>query len=182
MLRGLMVAVCVAGVVGISGLASAADVTVAGDVERYASTTADQKLEFSSSALTQLRGFVKEVTRSTETARRDGDVEQLQCLTNRLTSLRALLQVSESADSTMRSSLQQGSSDLANHEFRKIAVAHSKSLTLSSEASRCTNETASNSGDTTVRVDAPIEAGDGMADIGFVVEVGFDAPEGSPFN
>ncbi len=69
--------------------AFASDVSVSGEIERYAEASREEKLEFSVKALADMRTYAKEITRSTETARRDGEVELLQCLTNRLTSLRA---------------------------------------------------------------------------------------------
>jgi len=161
---------------GVSG----ADAAVVGG--KMVPSTPEQKVDFSSSALSELRGYVKEVSRLTETARRDGNVEQLQCLTNRLTSLRALVQVTESADSAMRSAVTERSSDLIDHEFRKISVAHSKSQTLASEAQRCTNEQVTNNGDTSIRVEGPLEGGEALSDPSYTVDIGFDVPQASPFN
>ena len=144
--------------------------------------TAEQRVDFSGKVLIELRGYVKEASRLTESARRDGNVAQLQCLTNRLTSLRALLQVSEVAETALRSAVVQGSAELADHEFRKISVAHAKSQTLASEAQRCTNEQVTNNGDTSIRVEGPLESGDALSDPGYTVDIGFDVPQVSPFN
>ena len=161
---------------GVSG----ADARVSG--AKIVPLSPEQKVDFSSSALAELRGYVKEVSRLTETARRDGNVEQLQCLTNRLTSLRALVQVTESADASMRTAATQRSADLVDHEFRKISVAHTKSQTLASEAQRCTNEQVTNNGDTSIRVEGPLEGGEALSDPAYSVDIGFDVPQASPFN
>ncbi len=187
MLRNVFAATAMGLAVAWIGPVHAADGGVAG--ADAATTTAkavvltpEQKVDFSSSALAELRGYVKEVSRLTETARRDGNVEQLQCLTNRLTSLRALVQVTESADASMRSAVTQRSADRIDHEFRKISVAHTKSQTLASEAQRCTNEQVTNNGDTSIRVEGPLEGGEALSDPGYTVDIGFDVPQASPFN
>lgn len=162
--------------------ALAAEIGAQGELERYAETSPTEKVAFSDKALEEMRAAVKEVTRMFEAARRDGDGPQMQCLSKRLTSLKALLQVSESAYTGMREALSRNNDELSDHEFRKIAVAYQKSAQLLVEAQSCTDENPINSGDTTIRFDGPAEEGETAPQPGFNINIGFDTPEGSPFN
>lgn len=154
---------------------------VTGELERLASTSPQEKLQYSADALEEMRNGVKTVTKLVETARREGNVEELQCLNGRLTAMRALLQVSEAADVTMQESLAANSAERADHEFRKVAVALAKSRQLLAEADRCTTLDETVNGDTTVRVEGPLEGDDSGTSPFDDLDIGFDPPEASPF-
>ncbi len=100
-----------------------------------------------------MRNAVKAVSKMLEGARRESNVEHLQCLTNRLTAIRALVQVSETAEVAMKDALSAGESERADHEFRKIAVALTKTRQLLAEAERCMDDPDLRSGDTKLKVE-----------------------------
>lgn len=110
---------------------------VSGELERTASSTPAEKITYASNAVTEMTEAVKTVSGLLETARKKGDADVMQCLNNRLTALKALLQVSEAAQGSMKSALESNNSELADHEFRKIAVAIEKTRQLLAEAQRC---------------------------------------------
>jgi len=125
---------------------------VSGELERSASTSPKEKLEYASDSNSEMRDAVKTVSRMLESAKRDSNVERLQCLNSRLTSIRALVQVSEAAEMAMRGALSKGQQERADHEFRKIAVALTKSRQLLAEAERCTADNGSVSGFGSIRL------------------------------
>jgi len=110
---------------------------VAGDLERSSSTTPQEKVKYAADSNSEMRDAVKTVLKMLEGARRESNVEELQCLSNRLTSIRALAQVSEATEITMKESLAKGQQERAAYEFRKIAVALTKTRRLLAEANRC---------------------------------------------
>jgi len=167
---------------GSAPMAHAQETGVAGELERIASATPAERLEYSDDALEEMRESVKTASRLMEAARRDGLVDELQCLSKLVTPLRSLLQVSESADTAMRTAMADGATARADQEFRKIAVALTKSRQLASEAGRCMDSTALQSGDTVTSWQGPATAGDDSIDPGFTpFDLGFDPPESSPF-
>jgi hypothetical protein len=161
--------------------AQAQEPGVVGELERVASTTPQEKIQYSADALEQMRNGIKSVTKLVETARRDGDVEKLQCVTNSLTSMRALLQVSEKASVQMQEALNGNNAALADHELRKIAVAKSRSDQLLAEAERCYTQQPADGEDTIVRVEGGVEGDDDVVTDFNDLDVGIDPPEASPF-
>jgi len=149
-----------------------------------ASTSPREKLGYAEDATDEMRDAIREVTRMVETARKDNEVERLQCLTTNLTSLRSLLQVSESAQAAMAQALEAGEMERADHELRKIAVARTKTRELMSAAQACiTGTTALEPGETVVLV----EGGEFVDESGLLdysedpFDLGNDPPEASPF-
>ncbi len=66
--------------------------------------------------------------------------------------MRALQQVVLNADGKMRTSLASGQAEKADHEFRKVAVALSKTRMLYAEAQRCDSDGLGTLGDTFIDV------------------------------
>lgn len=130
----------------------AQDPGISSELERTASTSPQEKADYAAGANVEMRAAVKSITKLLDAARRDSDLEALQCLTNRLTSVRALAQVSESAELSMQDSLDAGEAEKAGHEFRKIAVALHKTRQLLAEAERCTDEGGPEGSDVTTDV------------------------------
>ena len=162
-----------------------ADDGVGSLLEQTATSTPQQKLEYAQEANDEMSDAVKFVGKLLEGARRDSDVEGLQCLTSRLTSIRALLQVSQSAELVMKDALGTGQGEKAEHEFRKVAVALSKSRQLLAEAERCASSDDNlSSGDSSIRVTRNSLEGS-EADTAALAfedfETGLDPNEGTPF-
>jgi hypothetical protein len=165
-------------------VALAQETGVAGELERTAATTPQEKLEYAEEAHGEMRDAIRDVTRMVETARKDNEVEQLQCLTAILTSLRSLLQVSESAQTAMQQAMEAGEMERADHELRKIAVARTKTRSLLAEADGCVVGTAAlEPGETVVTVEGGEFVDErGLLDVAYdPFDIGNDPPEASPF-
>lgn len=168
---------------GVQGDAIAQETGVSGELERSASTTPQEKLTYALEANEEIRISIRGISKMVETARRENNVERLQCLNSRLTAIRALVQVSESAEVAMKEALAVGRTDRADHEFRKIAVARTKTRQLQAEADRCIEDSSARVGETSVVVEGG-DLGD-ESDLNAVpfdpFDLGFDPPEASPF-
>jgi len=155
---------------------------VASEIERTASTSPQEKIAYAQDSNEEIREAERTVTKLLEQGRRDSDAEAIECLSNRLTSVRALLQVSESAEESMTVSIAGAEGEKASHEFRKIAVAVSKTRMLLAEAQRCASDQDLASGTTLVDWVSHLED-DGL---GFVdglddLNIDIDLPDVSPF-
>ena len=113
---------------------------VSSELERTATTSPQEKIAYAETSNQEIRDAEKQVSRYLDQARKDGDAEAIECLVNRQTSVRALLQVSEQAEISMKDAIASGDDERANHEFRKIAVAVSKTRMLLAEAQRCASD------------------------------------------
>ncbi|MBX2800303.1 MAG: hypothetical protein KTR31_21670 [Myxococcales bacterium] len=130
----------------------------------------------------EIREGERQVSRLLEQARKDGDLEAIECLISRLTSVRALLQVSERAEGSMRDAITAGEEEKANHEFRKIAVAVSKTRMLLAEAQRCAADQDMESGTTVVEWSDQLTEGDPFEAVEISpFDVSIDPPQLSPF-
>lgn len=158
-----------------------------GDLERSAASSPQEKLTFAAEANEEMRDAIKNVSKLLETARKESNVERLQCLNTRITSVRALLQVSEAAEVEMRDALNGGDTERADHEFRKVAVARTKSQQLLAEANRCADDTGLRSGETSVKWEGGLLGREGESEDteGLLtvseLDLGFDPIDGSPF-
>lgn len=165
-------------------MAQDGEVGIVGDLERTASTTPEEKLDYAASANTEIATAADTISRLLEAARRNNDPDQIQCVSNKLTAVRALRGVSESASDAMAQRLEAGDAGRADHEFRKIAVALAKSRQLLSEAQYCTDSGGLQDGQTSLIVEggevgseADIKAPEYPNDY----DVDFDPPDASPF-
>lgn len=182
--RGAVVLVLGLSVAITPASAQDGEIGVVGDLERVASTSPEEKIDYASSANAEVDEVVKAITKLVEAARRDSDVEQQQCLSNKLTAVRALRGVSESAESAMQQRLEAGDLERADHEFRKIAVALAKARQLMAEAERCTDSGALRDGSTTLVVEGGEVGSDEdtqAPEYPVEYDVDFDPPDASPF-
>ncbi len=118
-------------------VANAQDQGIRSELERSASTSDEEKLDYADTAQSEIGDTLRDATKMLEAARRDGDADRVQCLTSRLTSVRALQVVTDGAANAMRGAIENGQADKADHEFRKIAVALGKTRMLAAEAQQC---------------------------------------------
>jgi len=171
-------------VLAVPGYALAQETGVAGDLERSASASPQEKLQYASDAVTEVRAGLKQIEKMIEDARRTGDTDQVECLTERLTQIRALTQVTEVAQTSMKDALSTTQQDRADHELRKIAVALGKTRQLLLEAEACGDEAGLASGQTSVKVEGGLTGeGDETDPLGTdVLNQGYDPPRLSPFN
>jgi hypothetical protein len=169
--------------IALPGAAWAQDSGVRSIVERTTTSTPKEKLDYAAESNDEMRTSVKAVNKMLEAARREQDVVKIQCLNNRLTSLRALLQVSEAAEARLQEALNDAESERAEHEYRKIAVARDKASQILAEAERCAGDAGAADGSTQVTVTGELELEDDptTADAVDELDVDFDPPETSPF-
>jgi len=165
--------------------AIAQDSGVMGDLERTATATPQEKLQYASDAADEQRAALQQVQKLLDDARRQGETERIECLNERLTQVRALAQVTELAETAMREALASGQRDRADHEMRKIAVALGKTRQLVVEAQACVDDSSvASGGGTSVTVEGGM-SGEGNETDQVTVDVmdqGFDPPQQSPFN
>lgn len=155
---------------------------VTSDIERTATTTPQEKIAYAEASNQEIRDAEKTIARLLDQARKDADAEAIECLVNRLTSVRALLQVSESAEIAMKDAIAAGTDEKADHEFRKIAVAVSKTRMLLAEAQRCASDQQVESGTTLVDWESAIADEDDLGDLEIDdFDIGLDPPQVSPF-
>ncbi len=166
------------------GDALAQETGVRGELERTATTTPQEKLDYAAASLTDVRDALRELQRHADAARRDNEIERLQCLNTRLTSLRTLQTVTESASAAMNAALIAGEAERADHELRKIAVARTKTRELLGEGQACVvGADAMQSGETTVIVEGALEeTSESLEQVPYdPFDLGMDPPSASPF-
>lgn len=120
------------------------------ELERVAALSAEGELEYVSRADVEIGDAIKVISRLLDTAKRSSDAESIQCLTSRLTAVRALHVVVKNSGQVTVTALGTGDAVRADHEVRKVAVALDKSRSLLSEAQRCGADQAVASGDTVI--------------------------------
>jgi hypothetical protein len=125
----------------------------------------------------------RKMSKSLEQAEKEKDPIKIQCVTKKLSSTRALLEVSLSAQARMKEAIDAGANERGDHEFRKIAVALSKERQFLAEAESCMGDGGEDAGQTLVEVVGASEDSidvteplDGLGD-----DVGRDPPNTSPF-
>ena len=123
----------------VSGVAWAQDTEISGELESMsANMTPDQKLAFSEDARREIDESSKRVAKMLEQAQKEGAADDvIQCLTNKLASIRALQEVTGTAELAMKEALATNQQSRAGYEFRKIAVSLSKVRQFVAEAEAC---------------------------------------------
>lgn len=101
-----------------------------------------EKLRTSAQALTLMRGALKDVLGKLEEARSTKDVVKLTCVNEKLTQMKGLLRISETADVNLQESVARKETATAEHEFTKVSIAQSKVQQLSAEAEQCMGQLA----------------------------------------
>lgn len=132
-----------------------------GMLEQSGSTSDREKVEFSQAALTEMESAATVVSDLLESAEREKDTVKVNCLTKKLSGIRALSEVSAGAKEDMERALSSGDTARAEMEFRKVAVALSKVRQFLAEAEACVGDADSTPGVTDLNVNV-----DGLTDDG----------------
>ncbi|MFK7929565.1 MAG: hypothetical protein AB8H79_15315 [Myxococcota bacterium] len=167
-----------------AGSAIAQDSGVSGDLERTATASPQEKLQYAADAVDELKATVKAAQKLMADAQGEGATDKVDCLSAKLSQLESLAQVTEAADSSMKQALESGNQERASHEMRKIAVALSKSRQLSLESQACVDDSGVAVGKTVLSAEGGIEGEEDETeslDVD-VMDQGFDPPQASPFN
>ena len=161
--------------------------SMASEIERTAGMTDAEKRVYASSAGLEIGEALKQVSRLLDGARKDSDADKVMCLTSRITSMRALGSVTDAASRVLGESIDRGDEDRAAHEFRKIAVALSKTRVLMAESIQCDQGQKVQPGETLVDLLSGLVSDEELESIleqaaldGLDVGV-YDPPEVSPF-
>jgi hypothetical protein len=167
-----------------SGVAMAQQSGLSGELERAGKAPPREMAAFARSATEEILGASKAISRMVDQARRDNELEEVNCLESRLSYVRALLMVTERANGAMKDAQAAGIADRSEHEFRKMAVAVSKVRQFMAEAEACLGEGGATPGTTELNVDegAGLEEADpteALDDSSVVVVP--DPPVTSPF-
>lgn len=182
--RAIVRATIAVGLLTFGAPAFAQDATgLSSELERTANTTPQEKVQYVEQARVEIAETVKIVARLLEAAKKNADVEAIQCLTSRLTAVRALQVVVDNASGSMNTSLASGEGEKADHELRKVAVAVTKTRMLLAEAQRCGSDQAVASGDTLVTVSGVEGEFPDGEDPGSIddLDISVEAPEITPF-
>lgn len=155
-MRGLMV--LMVGMLVIPN-AMAATPGVVGQLEQSDATTSKEKLDFAHSATEEMAAAVKAVEKLLE--QEDKNEEVKDCLKRKLTPMQALLDISNESSKTMQAALAASDDVHAEQEFRKIAVALSKTREFLAEAQACVG---SAGGDKAKTISTITQTVDDMAD------------------
>lgn len=121
--------------------AFAETVGVTGGVEQSSTTSPREKVLFADGAVSEIGAAVKTVEGLLADAEKAKNTEQIECLTRKLTPMRALSEVSSLSSNTMKQALAANDPVHADQEFRKVAVALTKTREFLAEAQACVGET-----------------------------------------
>ena len=111
------------------------------------------KIDTASTYLGEMKDVLSAVLDLLKDAREEKDVIKLNCINEKLTSIKGLIRISEQADITLQEAVAKGEKDTATHEFHKMAISHQKLKILKTEAEQCVGELAVAVGKTTVEVE-----------------------------
>lgn len=125
----------------VAPVAYAADPGAEGQLELASVTSPQQKTDFARSAIEEMKTAVRTVEKLFDQAQKEKNAEQIDCLSRKLTPMRAMLDVTQQSSNAMQQSLASNDAVHADQEFRKIAVALSKVREFLSEALACTGTT-----------------------------------------
>jgi hypothetical protein len=141
-----------------SGAAAAATPGVTAELEMAGSTSPKEKTEFTRTAVEEMASAVKTVEKLLEQAEKDKNSEHVECLQRKLSPMRALLEVSRASNTVMQQSLAAFEVARAEQEFRKVAVALTKTRDFLAEAQACVGNTGVNRGDASVAITETTQA------------------------
>ncbi len=96
-----------------------------------------EKLRTSAEGLNRMRGALKDVLAKLEEARSSKDVVKLTCVNDKLTQIKGLLRISETADVNLQESVARKETTTSDHEYTKVSIAGSKVQQLRAEAEQC---------------------------------------------
>lgn len=123
------------------------------DYDKASKLSDQRKLGLATTYLSEMKGVLSNVLGILKSARDEKDVIKVNCVNERLTSIKGLIRISEQADITLQESVAKGEKDTATHEFHKISISHQKIKILKTEAEQCVGELAFAVGKTTVEVE-----------------------------
>ena len=139
--------------------------------------TTERMDEESRNALDEMRQVLSRVLEIHQQARESRDVVKLNCVNEKLISVKGLLKISEQSYLVLQEAVSKRNLSIARHEFGKISMARKKCSQLAGESETCVGEFAVYSGDTDIKVEIDSEkvGGDEFA-LGGTIETITEAP------
>lgn len=122
------------------------------DFEKAASLTDGEKREKASDSIGEMKQMLGDVLRLLKEARDQKDVIKVNCVNEKLVTIKGLLRISEQCDVALEEAIAKGEKDTATHEFHKISISHQKIKVLRTEAEQCVGELAFAVGKTTKEI------------------------------
>ena len=102
----------------------------------------------------ELSDISRNISNVLENATRKGDMERVQCIRSRQTSISALVDISQQAKTNISNSLSSNNMLKADSELRKISVALSKAKQFSAEVESClASQVSENDGSEKTKID-----------------------------
>lgn len=149
----------------VSDAGAATPTGVSSELEQTASTTPEEKIAYATSALEEIQAALVQIDKLLSQQKSkggEGSTDAINCLRLKYTSVLALNDVAQSASVSMQTALDDDNDELANHEYRKIAVAVSKTRQLLAEAQTCASDGSVSSGTTIVDWETALTGGDDL--------------------
>ncbi|NMB76088.1 MAG: hypothetical protein GYA21_13285 [Myxococcales bacterium] len=126
---------------------------IASEFERAAALPDAEKIERSAQYLAEMKQILGTVLKLLKEARDEKDVIKVNCVNEKLTSIKGLMRISEQADMALQEAVAKGESDTSAHEFHKLVISHQKIKILKTEAEQCVGELAFAVGKTNVEIE-----------------------------
>lgn len=123
---------------------------VSSNLDLLAAATPQQKLDYASDSVSEINDAVEAMGKLLAEAEKANDATAVNCIKSRLTSVTALQSVVVTAEEQLKTALAANEDEMADHQFRKIAVGRSKTRILLAEAQRCASDNKLESGTTLV--------------------------------
>ncbi len=103
--------------------------------------------------LDAIKSTLKLALQRLERARSNKDIIQLNCVNDKLTSIKGFLRISEQARVSLAEAMGQRDFDLVEHEFQKISVAAARVENLRLQVEGCVGELSQYTGDPDTRIE-----------------------------
>jgi hypothetical protein len=149
---GLVALACVAA----PAFAQDSSPDVASDVrlrfEKASRLSGSEQIKQSDRFLKRMKAHLRRGFELLEQARTEKDIVKLNCVNERLASIKGLLKISEQADIALQEAVSRRDKESGDHEFTKISIAYQKVESLGVEVENCAGEALRYSGDTRVEV------------------------------
>lgn len=120
---------------------------------RGSKLTGPEQLARAEKSVASIRTTLTTVLRLLATARREKDLVRLNCVREKLISVKGLLRVGEQASVTLQEAVSRGDPDMAGYEFQRIGLAKTKATQIGIEAKSCVGEVAVYTGPVQMVVD-----------------------------
>ena len=127
--------------------------SVATEFEKASRLSDSDKLDKASTYVGEMKGVLGQVLAILKEARDEKDVIKVNCVNEKLTSIKGLIRIAEQADITLQEAVAKGEKDVATHEFHKISISHQKVKMLRTESEQCVGELAFAVGKTNVEIE-----------------------------